>query len=117
MNKLVALYCTPKDAKVNYIVAEGNTMDFAAPFGYVVEHNCVDGEIGGSYKSGYPLLHESNFRNLEGKMLTICDATFSDKEQREAFKRIIKNELRNWFSDEIDNVIGISNGQFKCVEQ
>lgn len=33
---------------------------------------------------------------LVGKMLTITDATFSDKEQREAQKSLIKKELNDW---------------------
>lgn len=33
---------------------------------------------------------------LVGKLLTITDATFNDKEQREAQKSIIKNEVNEW---------------------
>lgn len=104
---------TAKNIDANTEVASGETFDFATPYGFVIDYS-NDNSIGGVRKAGYPVLKDSNFRTLEGKMLTICDATFTDREQREAFKRIIKNELRNWFSDEIDNVIDISNGQWNC---
>lgn len=33
---------------------------------------------------------------LVGKLLTVTDATFADKEQREAQKSIIKKEVNDW---------------------
>lgn len=33
---------------------------------------------------------------LEGKLLTVVDASYSDREQREAVKSLIKKEVRTW---------------------
>ena len=54
---------------------------------------------GGNY---YGLVSYDMLRNLEGKMLTIVDATFSDKEQRKATKDIIRRTF--WF-DWVENSI------------
>lgn len=33
---------------------------------------------------------------LEGKLLTVVDASYSDREQREAIKSLVKKEVRSW---------------------
>lgn len=38
--------------------------------------------------------------NLKGRLLTIVDATFSDPEQRKAFKDILWVALRGWANDQ-----------------
>ncbi len=43
-------------------------------------------------------------RFLEGKLLTVVDASYSDREQREAIKSLVKKEVRNW-SDWVHQLI------------
>jgi hypothetical protein len=47
---------------------------------------------GGNY---YGLVKYDSLRNLEGKILTIIDASFQDKEQRKAVKDIFRRTF--WF--------------------
>ena len=47
----------------------------------------------GSYK----VLSRDIFNPLYGKMMQICDAMISEKEQRDAFKGLVKEELSNWY--------------------
>lgn len=46
----------------------------------------------------WPIIKAEDFKHLEGKLLTIVDATFSDPKQREAFKAVVKSELREWYN-------------------
>lgn len=46
----------------------------------------------------YALLQYEEIRRLEGQMLTIVDASFTDKEQREAVKSIVRNNIWSWSS-------------------
>ena len=116
MNKLIALLSTDEETNANVEVATGESYGFATPHGFVIEQN-DNGKIGGTYKASYPVLTDSIFRILEGKVLTVCDATFTDKEQREAFKRIMRNEMRHWFSDRVQETIDISNGIWTAQAQ
>lgn len=50
-------------------------------------------EMGG--KGAIPI-NFTDIDNLIGKLLTIVDATFTDKEQREAQKSVIKSIVRDW---------------------
>jgi hypothetical protein len=50
----------------------------------------------------YGMITYENLQNLEGKMLTIADAAFSDKEQRKAIKDIIRRTF--WF-DWVENCV------------
>ena len=43
--------------------------------------------------------HRRATKEIEGKLLTIIDATFNDKEQRNAQKSIIRNTIWDWSSD------------------
>ncbi len=45
----------------------------------------------------YPIIKADEFRQLEGRLLTLCDATFSDPLQREAFKDLLKTQTREWY--------------------
>lgn len=63
---------------------------------------CVTGEdgmdmYGGSY---YGLVSYENLQNLEGKILTMIDASFQDREQRKAVKDMFRRMY--WF-DWIEN--------------
>lgn len=43
------------------------------------------------------LINWDELRDLEGKLLTYIDATFIDKEQREAQKSLVRNLIREWY--------------------
>ena len=66
--------------------------------GFKLEVKNVDGTVwGGNY---YGLVHYGQLQNLEGKILTLIDATFTDKEQRKAAKDIFRRTF--WF-DWVEN--------------
>jgi hypothetical protein len=44
----------------------------------------------------YALLQYSEIQRIEGQMLTIMDASFMDKEQREAVKSIVRSNIWLW---------------------
>jgi len=68
--------------------------------GFKVECKNPDGtEWGGNY---YGLVPYEALQNLEGKILTLIDATFTDKEQRKAMKDVFRRTL--WF-DWVENSI------------
>jgi len=68
--------------------------------GFKMECKNPDGtEWGGDY---YGLIHYNSLQNLEGKMLTLIDATFTDKDQRKATKDVFK---RTFWSDWVENYI------------
>ena len=46
-----------------------------------------------------------DMNNIVGKVLTLIDATFTDKEQRQAMKDIFKAELWNWHTALIDRLV------------
>jgi hypothetical protein len=93
-------------------IAEGTTADFAAVIGFQVEDfadpvsvDSDDRYIG--LNGTYPALLEEDFRHLEGTLLTVCDATFTNKEQREAFKKIVTNALWGYFHNKIQETIDV----------
>jgi len=50
-------------------------------------------EKGNNY---YALLQYEEIRRIEGQMLTIIDASFTDKEQREAVKSLVRSNIWDW---------------------
>lgn len=42
-------------------------------------------------------------KHLTGKLLTLCDATFTDPTQRKAFKDRVKEDLRTWMERLVDD--------------
>lgn len=44
----------------------------------------------------YALLQYDEIRRIEGQMLTIIDAAFTDREQREAVKSIVRSNIWDW---------------------
>lgn len=50
----------------------------------------------------YGMITHMDIQNLEGKLLTIADASFQDKEQRKAVKDILRRTL--WF-DWVENSV------------
>lgn len=43
--------------------------------------------------------------HLKGQLLTIADATFSDPEQRKAYKDLVKNTLQDWSLNAMQNSV------------
>jgi hypothetical protein len=41
-------------------------------------------------------LNWREFDNLLGRILTLCDASFTDREQRKAFKDLVRQHLKEW---------------------
>lgn len=111
VKKLFAIYRDLNYKLVRTKIAEGNTADFAMPIGFQIEGNNVsDSSIEPVELSGtYPALIEEHFRHLEGKLLTLCDATFTNKEQREAFKKLVSNSLWDYFQGEVQDTIRLNN--------
>lgn len=71
------------------------------PIGYVIKH---PSDWDSSYKSydgfskrvnliSYPIYSGTTLSHLEGELLTIADSAFTDKQQREAFKSLIRTTL------------------------
>jgi len=61
--------------------------------GFSIHCSNEDGtEWGGNY---YGMVTHENLKNLEGKILTLIDASFQDKEQRKAVKDIARRTF--WF--------------------
>jgi len=107
MSQLIKhLFAIHKDSNGNLLrtkIAEGTTADFAHVYGFVFFNKFIQDEGDEGQSDGfsplegtngvYPAMYASNLQNLEGKLLTLCDATFTNKEQRESFKSIVKDNL------------------------
>lgn len=113
VKKLFAIH-RDSDYKIHRTkIAEGTTADFVGVIGFQIEdfNETNDENSSGSEYIGlngtYPALIEEDFRHLEGKLLTICDATFTNKEQREAFKKVVKNTLWGYFQDQVQQTIDV----------
>lgn len=113
--KLFAIY-TDVDHKLHRIkIAEGETADFAFPKGFVVFDSEQESDGGSSgyvplgMNGQYPMLQGDDISHLEGQLLTLCDATFTNKEQREAFKGMVKNILWDNYNGHVDR-LGIEFG-------
>jgi len=63
-----------------------------------------------AFNGAYPFLQDSNFGAIFGKLMQLCDATFSDPQQREAFKSLVKENLSEWYNKE-------TGYTFKMTEQ
>ena len=61
------------------------------------------------------LIDGAKMRNLEGKLLTIIDATFQDKYQREAHKSLVRNEIWNWWY-QYNSIPKMSNNKDELIE-
>lgn len=69
----------------------------------------VDLEMGESVKklswrsdewgSNNVVLRGEDLSRIVGKTMTICDAMLSDKEQKEAFKQLLKDTIYGWHDD------------------
>ena len=62
----------------------------------VKKNSGAEGIYEGNVKYG-ALIDFADISSLTGQLLTYVDATYSDKEQREAHKSLVKKVLRNWY--------------------
>lgn len=76
----------------------------------VQKYTDFDKARGAEPNGSYPVIDNENFSELYGKMLTLCDATFTDPTQREAFKDMVKSTLSGWYGKNVDYT-------FKMAEQ
>jgi hypothetical protein len=112
--RLIALYQLPDGRIHRKTLKEGRTADFAHPLGYVIEDLTIeisDPDENGNSSGGmsfdglngtYPVLFGESLSKLEGKLLTLCDLTFSDLQQREAFKSLVRENLWSFMDKGID---------------
>lgn len=94
---LVAVYVDANDSFKTKVIGSGETADFAKAIGFYVTQE-MHGEIMPS--ALYPILYWDDIRNLEGKLLTICDAVFTDKTQLESIKSLVRNSLHDWYNSQ-----------------
>lgn len=101
------LHGTAKSASKE-LVYEFDKMDttpdnYTFPIGEVTDHgdggNIHSDDSPARYVSATPLISGVQISNLEGRLKTLADASFSDLEQRKAFKDMITGTLWNWHSD------------------
>lgn len=63
------------------------------------------------------VLRQSDVNALVGKVLTLCDAMIADKEQKQAWKHLVKNTIYEWHDEKfqrynlITGVTGVEDGQ------
>jgi hypothetical protein len=62
----------------------------------------ANGESYGGWGSNSVVITRKDKDDLVGQLLTYCDAMFSDKEQKEAWKHIIKSTIHNWHDDKFN---------------
>lgn len=77
------------------------------PMGIVYEHEYHEDELArGLRYHAIPLMGYSEVNAILGKILTFVDATYTDKEQREATKKILRTtiwEYNNYLQEQITN--------------
>jgi hypothetical protein len=75
------------------------TNDYRVPVGIVYEHDNFMESL-----HAIPLLSYTEVNSILGKILTFVDATYTDKEQREATKKILRTtiwEYNNYLQDRL----------------
>lgn len=114
--KVKKLFAIHRDEKYNIVrtkIAEGSTADFAAVIGFQIEDfneghdDTSDGMTYIGLNGTYPALQEEPFRHLEGKLLTLADATFTNKTQCDAFKKLISDRIWSFYHDEVQQTINV----------
>lgn len=66
----------------------------------------------GSWGSNNVVLSAESLNRIVGKTMTICDAMLTDKEQKEAFKQLLKDTIYGWH-DEIFNRYQLDESKVK----
>ena len=107
--KLIAIHYDPFGKVTRTTIATGETGDFAFPVGFqiidITKHDAASDEE--EENGTYPVMLDGEWRNLEGKLKTLADATFTNKDQREAFKSMIAEILWSNFSKRVEETIGM----------
>lgn len=57
-------------------------------------------EVGG-WGSNNVVTTKKDLDSLTGQILTLCDAMFADKEQKDALKSILRKTIHEWHDDKI----------------
>lgn len=109
--KLVAIHYDAFGKVFRTTIATGDTADFAMPTGFqiidVTKHDNASDE---EQENGtYPVMLDGEFKNLEGKLKTLADATFTNTGQRDAFKSMIAEILWSNFSKNVESTLGMYN--------
>lgn len=75
----------------------------------VQKYTDFDKAQGAEPNGSYPVIDNDNFSELYGKLLTLCDATFTDATQREASKDMVKSTLSSWYGKNVDYTYKMSD--------
>lgn len=85
------------------------------PIGIVYDHDyTVYGDKRHGNIVGKPISGNPEVSDLVGKLLTIADALFVDKEQREAFKSLVRSTVYGYSNEKEDQVrqaYAVASGQ------
>lgn len=98
-----------KELAYEYNVETSSPTDYSFPIGIVFDH----GDGSGIHRSDSPyvsiaadpIVGAVQTGNLVGRLLTLVDATFTDLEQRKAFKDMVSQTVYRWNSDNEDRVV------------
>lgn len=107
--QLFAIHIDAHDHVYKTKIAEGTTADFTKTVGFQVENVVERGDNEDGFEpmegldGSYPVMDIEMIKNLEGKLLTLCDATFTNKEQRESFKSIVKDNIWTVLSNGVES--------------
>lgn len=52
-----------------------------------------------------PLIHNQSINTLVGRLLTLTDAAFSDREQRRAFKDLVTQTTWDWYYQQTQAIV------------
>lgn len=101
MKKLIAVYFDSQDAVKTKEVTTGTTGDFASPAGFYIQE--VDSDMP-SPNGVYPVLMYPDIKQLEGQLLTLCDAIFAEEKQCESAKSLVRTTLHHWVDRRMESI-------------
>lgn len=99
-NQFKVLYIDGEDVRKMSDFYEADTSDVRSVA--IVAYTDFMGDGSFIQNGVYPVIASEDFSSLEGRLLTICDASFADKEQRKAFKDLVKSTTREWYNKHLD---------------
>lgn len=105
MHKYKVLYVDGNDVRH---LAEVELKDAMTPIG-IQRYTDFDIARGFEANGTYPVLLDKSFNEIYGNLLTLCDATFTDKDQREAFKDMVKGMLSKWYDKNMSYTLKMSD--------
>lgn len=65
----------------------------------------------------YPVISGTDFDRIYGRLLTLCDAAFTNDKQREAFKDMLKTTLSDWHRRQVDYTFTMAEQLNKLKKQ